>query len=66
MPVTVEEIRALEMRRVTLRTPTGNLSGRFAQATIPDAALMVMFSLDAPPGDPVVVAIGDILEVVER
>ncbi len=66
MPISVEEIRALESRRVTLRTATGDFSGRVAQPSIPDAALMMMFELDTPPGDHVVVAIGDILEVVER
>ena len=66
MPTTVAQLRALESRRITLRTPTGELTGHVAQATISDSALMVMFALDAPTGDLVVVAIGDIVEVVER
>ena len=65
-PISVAQLRALETRPVTLRTPSGELTGHVAQASIPDAALMVMFALDTSPESLVVVAIGDILEVMER
>jgi hypothetical protein len=64
--ISITQLRALEKRRVTLRTPSGELTGHVAQASIPDAALMVMFALDTTPETLVVLAIGDILEVMER
>lgn len=65
-PISVAQLRALEARQVTLRTPNGELTGHVAQRSIPEAAMMVMFALDTPPETLVVVAISDILEIVER
>ncbi len=66
MPVTVDALRALGARRVTLRTQAGEFTGFVAQREIPDAAVMVMFASDAAPQEPLVVALGDIEEIVER
>lgn len=66
MATTVAHLRAFGTRKVTIVTSDGSFEGHIVQDRLSDGAVMIMLAPMGPAGDPVVIAMAAIEEIVER
>jgi hypothetical protein len=62
----VDVLRAFGARRVKLRSLEGSFEGSIVSNLLTDESVVVMFALGGDPGEPIVIPIDHIREVVER